>query len=77
MMPGMDGWEVCKAIRTFTSTPILILSALDDPTFVVKALNAGADDFLVKPIQTNILVARINTLLRRNAMNLRLSTASV
>ncbi|MEA4909560.1 MAG: response regulator transcription factor [Chloroflexi bacterium] len=66
MMPDIDGWQVCKAIREFSSMPILILSALDSPGIVAEALNAGADDFLIKPIASSILVAQINKHVRRN-----------
>ena len=65
MMPDMDGWQVCKAIRAFTSVPILILSALDDPSVVASILDAGADDYLVKPVPSAVLVAHLNKLTRR------------
>jgi DNA-binding response OmpR family regulator len=65
MMPGMDGWEVCSRIRSFSNVPILILSALDHPGMVAKALDAGADDYLVKPAPSSVLVAHLNTLTRR------------
>jgi DNA-binding response OmpR family regulator len=65
MMPEMNGWDACLAIRKFSAMPILMLSALDNPNFVARALNAGADDFLVKPVACNILVAHINKLTRR------------
>jgi len=65
MMPGMNGWEVCKAIRSFSDVPIIILSALDDPRMVASALDAGADDYLVKPVPSSVLVAHINKLIRR------------
>lgn len=65
MMPGMDGWQVCKTVRTFTSVPILVLSALDDPSMVANALDAGADDYLVKPVPSAILIAHVNKLIRR------------
>lgn len=65
MMPGMDGWQVCKNVRTFSSIPILVLSALDDPAMIASALDAGADDYLVKPVSSNILVANLNKLIRR------------
>ncbi len=65
MMPGMDGWQVCKQVRTFSNIPIIILSALDDPAMIASALDAGADDYLVKPISSNILVAHLNRLIRR------------
>ncbi|MFZ5818409.1 MAG: response regulator transcription factor [Chloroflexota bacterium] len=65
MMPGMDGWQVCKQVRTFSNVPIIILSALDDPAMIASALDAGADDYLVKPISSNILVAHLNRLILR------------
>jgi two-component system, OmpR family, response regulator MtrA len=56
-MPEMDGRQVCKAIRHNSSVPILILSALDTPDTIAEVLNAGADDYLVKPVSQNILHA--------------------
>ncbi len=67
MMPDMDGWQVCKAIRTFSNAPILILSAINDPAMVASVLDAGADDFLVKPVPSSVLVAHIRKMVRRNA----------
>ena len=68
MMPGMDGWQVCKAVRAFNNIPILVLSALDDPAIVASILDAGADDYLVKPVPSAILVAHINKLCRRTGV---------
>ena len=65
MMPGMDGWQVCKRVRAFSNVPIVILSALDDPAMIASALDAGADDYLVKPVSSSILVAHLNRLIRR------------
>jgi two-component system response regulator MtrA len=65
MMPIMDGWQVCKAVRAFSSVPILILSALDDPSVVASVLDAGADDYLAKPVPSAVLVAHLNKLVRR------------
>ena len=65
MMPGVDGWQVCKEVRAFSNVPIIILSALNDPDMIARALDAGADDYLVKPISSNVLVAHINRLIRR------------
>jgi two-component system KDP operon response regulator KdpE len=65
MMNGMDGWQVCAAVRKFSSIPIIILTALDNPGTVVSALDAGADDFLTKPVSSGLLVSRLNTLTRR------------
>ena len=69
MMPGMDGCEVCAQIRMFSNVPLLILSALDSPGIVASALDAGADDYLVKPVPTGELIARLNKLARRSSMN--------
>ena len=66
MMPEMDGYQVCGEIRTFSKTPILVLSALDMPGTVTKALDAGADDYLIKPVTSSILIAHLNNLIRRN-----------
>jgi DNA-binding response OmpR family regulator len=68
MMPGLDGWQVCKKIRAFSRVPILILSALDSPGMVASALDAGADDYLVKPVTSGVLVAHLNTLTRRTVI---------
>jgi DNA-binding response OmpR family regulator len=69
MMPGMDGWEVCSEIRTFSNVPILIFSALDSPGLIASALDAGADDYLIKPVPSGTLVAHLNKLIRRTDMN--------
>jgi two-component system KDP operon response regulator KdpE len=65
VMPEMEGWEVCKDIRTFSNVPILILSALDNPGKVAQALDAGADDFLIKPVTSGVLIAHLQNLYRR------------
>ena len=66
MMPDINGWQVCKAIRLVSTIPILILSALDSPGLVAAALDAGADDYLIKPVPSSVLLAHINKLVRRN-----------
>lgn len=66
MMPEMDGWEICKEVRSFSQVPIIVLSALNDPSMVASVLDAGADDYLTKPTPSRILVAHINRLVRRN-----------
>ena len=65
MMPGVDGWQVCKRVREFSNVPIVVLSALDDPDMIASALDAGADDYLVKPVSSSILVAHLNRLISR------------
>jgi DNA-binding response OmpR family regulator len=69
MMPGMDGWRVCTEVRSFSDIPILIFSALDGPGTVASALDAGADDYLVKPVPSGVLIAHLNKLTRRTEMN--------
>ena len=65
MMPEVDGWQVSKSIRAFSNVPILILSAINDPRMVASVLDAGADDFLVKPVPSGVLVAHIRKMVRR------------
>jgi DNA-binding response OmpR family regulator len=65
MMPGMDGWEVCRTTRSFSDVPIIILSALDNPGMVAGALDEGADDYLIKPVPSGVLVAHLRKLTRR------------
>ena len=66
MLPGIDGIEVCKIIRENSMVPIVMLTAKGDTQDVVLGLEAGADDYMVKPFKPQELVARINTRLRRN-----------
>ena len=67
LMPEMDGWEVCQRIREFSEVPILILSALGAPGSVARALDSGADDFLIKPVHASLLSSRIRMLVRRGS----------
>jgi two-component system, OmpR family, response regulator MtrA len=64
MLPGMDGIEVCSQIRAESGTPIIMLTAKSDTADVVKGLESGADDYMVKPFNPKELVARIRTRLR-------------
>ena len=64
MLPGMDGIAVCSAIREESGVPIIMLTAKSDTTDVVKGLESGADDYVVKPFNPKELVARIRTRLR-------------
>ena len=65
MLPGKDGVEVCKEIRAVAGTPIIMLTAKSDTEDEVRGLNAGADDYIAKPIDQEKLLARINASLRR------------
>src|SRR5574341_332914 len=69
MLPGMDGWEVCKALRAHSTVPILMLTALSDEVDRILGLELGADDYLTKPFSTRELLARIRALLRRVEMD--------
>ncbi len=65
MLPGMDGFAVCRSIRKVSDVPILIVTARADTHDVVAGLEAGADDYVTKPFQPKELSARIRALLRR------------
>jgi DNA-binding response OmpR family regulator len=65
MLPGKDGFELCREIRTMSPVPILMLTAKTDTVDVVVGLESGADDYVTKPFVTKELVARIRALLRR------------
>lgn len=66
MLPGIDGIEVCKRIRSVSSVPVLILTAKDSDIDEVLGLEMGADDYVTKPFHTRKLIARIKALLRRS-----------
>ncbi len=65
MMPEMDGWEVCRRLRELSDVPIIFLTARGEIRDVVKGLEMGADDYIVKPYDNDELVARIRAHLRR------------
>ncbi len=72
MLPAVDGVEICKFIRMFKSTKdraILMVTALTTPDDIVKGLEAGADDYVTKPFDINVLSARVKSLLRRSELN--------
>ena len=66
MLPGLDGLEVCRQVRPKYSAPILMLTAKDEDFDQVVGLEIGADDYVIKPVQPRVLLARIRTLLRRS-----------
>lgn len=70
-LPGMSGLEVCQALRTWTDTPILILSVLGGDADKIAALDLGADDYITKPFSTGELLARVRALLRRSAQHVK------
>lgn len=65
MMPDMDGWEVCRRLRELSDVPIIFLTAKSDTRDVVRGLEMGANDYVVKPYENDELVARIKAHLRR------------
>ena len=66
MLPGIDGFEVCRSIRRISDVPVIMVTARDDTHDVVAGLEAGADDYLTKPFAPKELSARIRALLRRS-----------
>ena len=67
MLPGMSGLETCRRIRAFSQVPIVILSARDDDVDVVVGLEAGADDYVIKPASSDVIEARMRAVLRRTS----------
>jgi DNA-binding response OmpR family regulator len=65
MLPGMDGFDLTRAIRQRSGVPVIVVTAKDDPFDVVAGLEAGADDYVTKPFEPKVLVARIRAALRR------------
>ena len=65
MLPGMDGFEVCRILRQEMTTPVLMLTARDDEIDRVVGLEVGADDYLTKPFSMRELLARVKAMLRR------------
>ena len=66
MMPVMDGWEVCKAIRAESRTPVIMLTAKGELDDKITGLKAGADDYITKPFEMREVLARIEAVLRRS-----------
>lgn len=66
MMPDMDGWDVCKRLREMSDVPIIFLTARSEGKDVVRGLEMGADDYVVKPYDNDELVARVRAHLRRS-----------
>ena len=65
MLPGMDGFEICKEIRNHKNTPILMVSAKKDDIDKIRGLGLGADDYMTKPFEIKELLARITVQLRK------------
>lgn len=67
MLPGLDGWQVCRAVRQISNVPIIMLTAKDETFDKVLGLELGADDYVTKPFEGKELVARVKAVLRRAA----------
>ena len=67
MLPGTDGLEVCRQVRRDDQVPIIVLTARSDAIDVVLGLESGADDYVTKPFETRVLLARVKAVLRRQA----------
>ena len=67
MMPVMDGWAVCRAIREESATPVIMLTAKSETDDKVQGLKAGADDYITKPFEMKEVLARIEAVLRRSS----------
>jgi DNA-binding response OmpR family regulator len=65
MLPGVDGWEICRQLRRFSDVPILMLTAREEEIDRVLGLSLGADDYVVKPFSPRELVERVRAILRR------------
>ena len=65
MLPGIDGWQVCREVRKVSNIPIIMLTAKDETFDKVLGLELGADDYLSKPFEPKELVARIKAVIRR------------
>ena len=68
MMPGMDGYTLCKQVREFSQVPIIMVTAKNDENETVRCLEAGADDYITKPFSSKELVARVKAVVRRTAL---------
>lgn len=71
MLPGMDGWEVCRALRREFETPIIMLTARAEESDQIVGLELGADDYVTKPFSPRALVARVRAVLRRTQGNVQ------
>lgn len=65
MLPGIDGWQVCRKVRETSEVPVIMLTAKEDEVDIVLGLKLGADDYITKPFSPRELVARVEAVLRR------------
>ncbi len=69
MQPSNNGWQLCESLRERCQAPILVVAAVSDPNSIAQWLDAGADDYITKPFSPDMLVAHLQTLTRRSAIN--------
>lgn len=67
LMPQMHGWQICQQLRQYSNVPIMILTSQSSSDNIIRSLNLGADDYLAKPFDIGILLARVRALLRRTS----------
>lgn len=77
MLPSIDGYELCRQVRRFSTVPIIMVSARTEQKHIVTGLNAGADDYITKPFGVDELLARIQATLRRRDMDLEPEVATI
>ena len=65
VLPGMDGWELCRRIRLFSDVPIIVLTAVHGKNLEIRSLDSGATDFITKPFNGRILLARAKAAIRK------------
>jgi len=69
MMPKMDGWQVCKELRSYSKVPIIMLTAKSEERDELKGFELGVDEYITKPFSPKILVARVEAILRRTSQS--------
>jgi two-component system KDP operon response regulator KdpE len=77
MLPGLDGYEVCRRIRTFSLAPVIMLTAKGEQADKLRGFEMGADDYLTKPFAPQELLARVNAVLRRSQQGASSTTPAV
>jgi two-component system, OmpR family, KDP operon response regulator KdpE len=70
MMPGENGWDICREIRKLSDVPLIMITALHRDEEIIRSLDAGADDFITKPFSIDVLLARARAVLRRSHSSL-------
>ncbi len=68
MMPEMDGWTTCRRIREVSNVPIIMLTSRDRPQDIIRGLDEGADEYVTKPFEIDVLLARVRAVMRRVSM---------